>query len=429
VAELVDALVSGTSGAIRGGSSPLLGTTASEAFSLTVSDRKYDLVLYGASGFTGRQTVVYCKQFAPAGLRWAIAGRNRSKLDGVNVGADVLVADAQDDNALDSLARQTRVIASTAGPFGLYGTKLVDACVRNRTHYCDITGETPWIRRQIDRHHVQAAADGTRIVPGCGFDSIPSDFGAWLTCRHMQDTRHSEASSVSAYFRVGGGINGGTLASLFHMLETNQLVVARDPFLLDPDPAAHTAEERGRNADPTGVRYDADLKKWVGPFLMGSINTRVVRRTQSLLGRRFEYQEYSRYGSSRTARTVMIGGKVFESIAASGFGRRILKRLLPKPGEGPSEKVMNEGFFECEFIATDKSGGRVRGVLKGQGDAGNRITVKCLCESAFLLASIENTKVKPYAGGGVLTPVTGLGEDLVARLSKAGITFNIVEPG
>jgi short subunit dehydrogenase-like uncharacterized protein len=364
-------------------------------------------------------------------LRWAIAGRNRSKLDSVNLaGADVLVADAQDDNSLDSLARQTRVVASTAGPFGLYGTKLVDACVRNRTHYCDITGETPWIRQQIDRHHAQAAADGTRIVPGCGFDSIPSDFGAWLTCRHMRDALHSEALSVSAYFRVGGGINGGTLASLFHMLETNQLVVSRDPFLLDPDPAAHTVEERGRNADPAGVRYDAYLKKWVGPFLMGSINTRVVRRTQALLGTRFDYQEYSKYGSSRTARTVMIGGKVFESIAASGFGRRILKRLLPKPGEGPSEKVMNEGFFECELVATDKNGGRVRAIFKGHGDAGNRITVKCLCESAFLLAdsAIGNAEVKPFAGGGVLTPVTGLGEDLVVRLSKTGITFDIVQP-
>jgi short subunit dehydrogenase-like uncharacterized protein len=396
-----------------------------------VNDRKYDLVLYGASGFTGRQTVEYCKQFAPAGLTWAIAGRNRTKLESVNLaGAEVLVADAQDDNALDNLARQTRVVLSTAGPFGLYGTKLVAACVRNRTHYCDITGETPWIRQQIDRHHAQAAADGTRIVPGCGFDSIPSDFGAWLTSRYIRESLNAECMSVSAYFRVGGGINGGTLASLFHMLETDQLVVSRDPFLLDPDPAAHSAEERRRNADPAGVRYDADFKKWVGPFLMGSINTRVVRRTQALLGIRFDYQEYSKYGSSRTARTVLIGGKVFESIAASGFGRRILKRLLPKPGEGPSEKVMDEGFFECELIATDQNGGRVRGVLKGQGDAGNRITVKCLCESAFLLVDIAlgNTRVKPFAGGGVLTPVTGLGEDLVVRLAKTGITFEIAEP-
>ena len=393
------------------------------------NDRKYDIVLYGASGFTGRQTVEYCRQFAPSHLRWAIAGRNRSKLQSVNSAeADVLVADAQDDHALNSLAEQARVVLSTAGPFSLYGTKLVDACVRNRTHYCDITGETPWIRQQIDRHHAQAAADGTRIVPGCGFDSIPSDFGAWLMSRHVHEQLQSECISVAAYFRVGGGINGGTLASLFHMLETNQMVIARDPFLLDPDPAAHTAEERTRNADPTGVRYDADLKKWVGPFLMGSINTRVVRRTQALLGTRFDYQEYSKFGTSRTARSTIVAGKVFESIAASGIGRRILKRLLPKPGEGPSQKVMDGGFFEFEFVATAASGKRARGILKGQGDAGNRITVKCLCESAFVLALSDagDTEVKPFTGGGVLTPVTGLGEELVARLAKAGITFEIV---
>jgi short subunit dehydrogenase-like uncharacterized protein len=391
------------------------------------NDRKYDLVLYGASGFTGRQTVEYCKQFAPTGLRWAIAGRNRSKLDGVNsAGSDVLVADAQDENALNSLAAQTRVVATTAGPFGLYGTKLVDACVRNHTHYCDITGETPWIRQQIDRHHARAAADGTRIVPGCGFDSIPSDFGAWLTWRHVRDQLQSQCVSVAAYFRVGGGINGGTVASYLHMLETNQIAVARDPFLLDPDPNAHTPEDRARNADPSGVRYDMELEKWVGPFLMGSINTRVVRRTQALLGTQFDYQEYSKFGSSRTARIATIGGRVFESIAASRIGRRIIKPLLPKPGEGPSEKVMDGGFFECEFVATTKSGKRVRGIFKGQGDAGNRITVKCLCESAFVLAQsdFQSPAVKPFAGG-VLTPVTGLGDELVGRLAKAGITFDI----
>jgi short subunit dehydrogenase-like uncharacterized protein len=241
----------------------------------------------------------------------------------------------------------------------------------------------------------------------------------------LRDVLRTECESIAAYFRVGGGINGVTLASLFHTLETNQLVVSRDPFLLDPDPLAHTPEERSRNADPSGVRYDEVLENWVSPFLMGSINTRVVRRTQALLGTRFDYQEYSKYGSSRTARTVLIAGNIFESIAATGFGRRILKALLPKPGEGPSEKVMNGGFFECEFIATDKRGDRVRGVFKGQGDAGNRITVKCLCESALQLAdlSVGNTAVKPFAGGGVLTPVTGLGEGLVTRLAKAGISF------
>jgi short subunit dehydrogenase-like uncharacterized protein len=393
-----------------------------------MNDRKYDIVLYGASGFTGRQTVAYCKQFAPRGLRWAIAGRNRSKLESVNsAGADVLIADAQDDSALNTLAAQTRVVATTAGPFSLYGTKLLEACVRNRTHYCDITGETPWIRQQIDRHHMQAAADGTRIVPCCGFDSIPSDFGAWLITRRIREELQSECTSVTAYFRVGGGFNGGTVASFLHMMETNQIAVARDPFLLDPDPAAHTPEERARNADPAAVRFDTEVGKWVAPFLMGSINTRIVRRTQALLGPRFDYQEYSKFDSARTARTVLIGGKVFETMAASGIGRRIIKGLLPKPGEGPSEKVMDGGFFQCEFVAVAKNGKRMRGIFRGQGDAGNRITVKCLCESAFVLAQAQmrSSDVKPLTGG-VLTPVTGLGEALVGRLVKAGITFQIV---
>jgi short subunit dehydrogenase-like uncharacterized protein len=393
-----------------------------------MNDRKYDIVLYGASGFTGRQTVAYCRQFAPHGLRWAIAGRNRSKLDSVNsAGADVLIADAQDDSALNTLAAQTRVVATTAGPFSLYGTKLLEACVRNGTHYCDITGETPWIRQQIDRHHAQAAADGTRIVPCCGFDSIPSDFGAWLIARRLREELQSECTSVSAYFRVGGGFNGGTVASFLHMMETKQIAVARDPFLLDPDPAAHTPEERARNTDPAAVRFDAEVAKWVAPFLMGSINTRVVRRTQALLGTRFDYQEYSKFGSARTARAVLIGGKVFETLAASGIGRRIIKGLLPKPGEGPSEKVMDDGFFECEFVAVAKNGERMRGIFKGRGDAGNRITVKCLCESAFVLAQAQmrSSDAKPLTGG-VLTPVTGLGEALVGRLAKAGITFQIV---
>jgi short subunit dehydrogenase-like uncharacterized protein len=390
------------------------------------ADRQYDIILYGASGFTGRQTVEYCRQFAPSGLRWAIAGRDRSKLETVNLaGADVLIADSQDDDALNRLAAQTRVVASTAGPFSLYGTKLVAACVRNRTHYCDITGETPWIRQLIDRHHAQALADGTRIIPCCGFDSIPSDLGAWLTSRHIREALNSECVSVSASFRMRGGINGGTLASFFTMADTGQMAVARDPFLLDPDPTAHSAEERARNADPSGARYDANLQVWVTGFLMGSINTRVVRRTQALSGVHFDYQEYTKFAKPSAARMAVMGAKIFESIGGSAFGRGIIKRLAPKPGEGPSEKVMNDGFFECEFIGNAKSGGRVRGILKGQGDPGNRITVKCLCESAFILA-LSEAQLGPRLGtGGVLTPVTGLGDDLTARLSTVGINFQV----
>jgi len=394
------------------------------------ADRKYDITLYGASGFTGKQTVEYCRQLAPPGLRWAIAGRNRAKLEAVNTaGADILVADSQDDAALDRLAAQSRVVASTAGPFSLYGTKLVAACVRNRTHYCDITGETPWIRGLIDRHHRQAAADGTRIVPCCGFDSIPSDYGAWLTSRHIREELHSDCVQVAAYFRMdgGGGLNGGTVASFFHMAETGQMAIVRDPFLLDPDPAAHTAEERAHNADPSGVRYDDYLQAWISAFLMGSINTRVVRRTQALQGTRFDYQEYAQFRTAKTARMVATAGKIFELIVGSGPGRWLVKPLLPKPGEGPSEKTMNEGSFQCEFVGTAKSGARVRGILKGQGDPGNRITVKCLCESAFVLALADGAPpgTAPRSGG-VLTPVTALGDALTARLKPRGINFEIL---
>jgi short subunit dehydrogenase-like uncharacterized protein len=345
-----------------------------------------------------------------------------------SVGVDVLVADCDDQDALNRLAAQTRVVATTAGPFSLYGTKLVDACVANRTHYCDINGETPWIRSLIDRHHAPAAADGTRIVVCCGYDSIASDFGAWLVSRYIREVLHSECVKVSGYFRMdgGGGINGGTLAAVFNLAEMGQLEITRDPFLLDPDPASHSAEDRLRNADPNGVRFDNDVQAWVTPFLMGSINTRVVRRTQALLSQQFDYQEYARFDSSNVARMALFGGNAFAFILGSRMARSIIKPLLPKPGQGPSEKAMNEGIVECEFIGTAKTGARIRGVLKAQGDAGNRFTVKCLCESAIVLALSDkaHSGAKPGSGG-VLTPVTGLGDELAIRLRNAGIKFEI----
>jgi short subunit dehydrogenase-like uncharacterized protein len=285
---------------------------------MPLAERKYDIVLYGASGFTGRHTVEYFRQFAPPGLRWAIARRNRTRLDTVNSGdVDVLVADCEDQDVLNRLAAQTRVVATTAGLFSLYGTKLVEACVANRRHYRDINGETPWIRGLIDRHHAQAVSDGTRIIISCGYDSIPSDYGAWLVSRHIREVLHSDCASVSGYFRMdgGGGINGGKLATVFNLAETGQIEMTRDLFLLDPDPASHTEEELLHNADPSGVHYDTDVQAWVTSFLMGSINTRVVRRTQALLGQQFDYQEYARFDSSSVARMASFGGYVFGFIS------------------------------------------------------------------------------------------------------------------
>jgi len=225
----------------------------------------------------------------------------------------------------------------------------------------------------------------------------------------------------------GGGINGGTLAAVFNLAESGKIKMTRDPFLLDPDSASHTAEDRLRNADPTGVHHDTNVQAWTTPFLMGSINTRVVRRTQALLNQPFQYQEYARFDTSSVARMASFGGSVFAFILGSRFARRIIKSLLPKPGEGPSEKTMNEGSVECEFIGTAKTGALVRLVLKAQGDAGNRFTVKCLCESAFVLALSDRdlSAAKPSLGG-LLTPVTGLGDELTTRLRAAGISLEIV---
>jgi short subunit dehydrogenase-like uncharacterized protein len=292
-----------------------------------------------------------------------------------------------------------------------------------------INGETPCSRFLIDRHHAQAAADGTRIVVCCGYDSIPSDYGAWLVSRHIREVLHSECVKVSAYFRMdgGGGINGGTLAAVFNLAETGQIEMTRDPFLLDPDRASHAAEEFLRNADPFGAHYDTEAKAWVTPFLMGSINTRVVRRSQAPLSQRFDYQEYARFDSSSAAQMASLGGNVLGFILESAFARWIIKPLLPKSGEGPSEKAMDQGSVECEFIGTAKNGARVCGVLKGKGDIGNRFTVKCLCESAFVLALSQKaySAAKP-AIGGILTFVTGLGDELTVRLGSAGINFEIV---
>jgi short subunit dehydrogenase-like uncharacterized protein len=272
-------------------------------------ETNYDVVLYGASGFVGKQTVQYFAERASEGVRWAIAGRDRSKLESVKaevgIDVDILVADSQDKTAIDAIVSQTRVLLNTAGPFALYGNAIVDACVRFRTHYVDITGETPWVKGLIDRYHVCAAADGTRIIPCCGFDSVPSDLGAYLLVRYLQRELGTDCTQVKAYYQAAGGFNGGTLASGLNMFDSGKLEQLGNPFLLNPPESFPTNIDRHR--DPTSPQYDADLETWVSPFFMGVVNTRIVRRSWALFdrvasleenrwqesyGTDFSYQEY-----------------------------------------------------------------------------------------------------------------------------------------
>lgn len=404
-----------------------------------MSERHYEVVLYGASGFTGKQTVAYFAHHA-TNVRWALAGRNRTKLEAVKaeiggaaMQADVLVADSQDQSALDAIASRTRVLLTTAGPFALYGTKIVDACVRHQTHYVDITGETVWVKELIDRYHAQAAADGTRIIPFCGFDSIPSDLGAYLVVRFMQRELGATCQQVKAYFQMAGGVNGGTLATAFNMAESGQTAQARNPFLLNP-PGEHSADEQRRNQDPTTPQYDAGIAAWVGPFIMGQINTRVVRRSQALFeqwqegyGADFRYQEYMKFSGPlgwMPAMGMTTGAALFEFTMQTPL-RPWLKSLLPAPGQGPSEKTMNEGWFRCELRGQTTDGRTVRGQISDKGDPGNRATVKFLCESALCLLAEAGELPGGAARGGILTPATALGDVLVRRLRAAGMTLEV----
>jgi short subunit dehydrogenase-like uncharacterized protein len=404
-----------------------------------MSDRPYDVVLYGASGFVGKQTVQYfARHVSPERVRWAIAGRNRQKLeavrDQVGVTVDVLVADSQNQQAIDAIVPQTRVLLNTAGPFAVYANALVDACVRLRTHYIDITGETPWVRSLIDRYHAQATADGTRIIPCCGFDSVPSDLGTYLVVRHLQREWGVPCREVTAYFQASGGFNGGTLASAMNLYDSPGAARMNEPFLLNPA-ASHSQAEIDRNRDPQIPSFDPNLNTWVAPFFMGVVNTRIVRRSSALYqewqepyGPGFTYQEYLAFDeplAGLKAAGVTAGLALFMGVLQQSQTRSLLHPFLPQPGEGPSEQTMNEGWFSCELTGTAVDGRKVRGLIRDQGDPGNRATVKFVCESALSLALQPDKLPGGQAQGGILTPATGLGDVLAERLRQAGMTLEV----
>jgi short subunit dehydrogenase-like uncharacterized protein len=406
--------------------------------------REFDCVLYGASGFVGKQTVAYMRLHYPE-LRIAIAGRDQKKLEavahlnGLHAQNQVIVAAADAQAALDELASRARVVLSSAGPFALYGSGLVAACVNAKTHYVDITGETPWVRQMIDLYHAQASQDGTRIVPCCGFDSVPSDIGAFLAASETQSRFNEPCVQVRAAFSMKGGLNGGTLASLANIMSTNQdAKAARDLFLLNPPNTR--PESKDGHQDVMLPKQDSEFNAWIGPFIMATINTRVVRRSAALYsagagnanskranknptspyGNNFKYQEYMRFGKG--AKAAALAGTFAWGLGAGAVGmqfspiRKLALKYGPAPGQGPSEKDMDEGGFRCDYVATSASGKQLRGKMSTKGDPGNRATTKFVCESAVALIEQLNELPGGKNAGGVLTPATAFGNVLVERL-------------
>jgi short subunit dehydrogenase-like uncharacterized protein len=407
--------------------------------------RTYDVVLFGATGFTGKLVAEYLAREHTPGLRWAIAGRSEARLAGVKAelvriapelaALDVLVADSADAAALAGIAKRTRVVCTTVGPYMRYGMPLARACAEAGTSYCDLAGEVPFIRRSIDENHARAQATGARIVHSAGFDSIPSDLGVLLLHEAFRARGKALASAALFCGPMKGGMSGGTVASMMGILEaaTHDRDLRRlvgDPYALLPD---RTRDRGPDGRDQRDVRYEPRIGQWTGPFVMAAINTRVVRRSNALqdfaYGRGFAYREAMSFGrgprglARALSATAALG--TLAGIASFAGGRKLLAPFLPAPGKGPSPAARDAGFFKVRIVG-EGEGLRVDARVEGTSDPGYGETAKMLGEAAVCLARGGDALPVRY---GVLTPASSMGMHLVDRLRAAGMTFETREGG
>ena len=405
-----------------------------------MSEREHDVVLFGASGFVGRLVAEHLAQRAGPGVRVALAGRTREKVEQVRDGLPgtasswpVVVADSSDRASLDALAASATAVATTVGPYLRHGLPLVEACAAAGTSYADLTGEVLFVRRSADAAHEAAQATGAKIVHACGFDSVPSDLGVLLAAQAAQADGTGELTEATLVLRAArGGTSGGTVDSLRMQIDemrrsTKAARLAADPYALSPD---RDAEADRQGGDVTGQR-DAFLAtqvdgRWVAPFVMGPFNTRVVRRSNALsgfsYGRDLRYREVMSVGGSPVAPALAAGVAVGTGAMALGMAtpgvRTLLDRVLPAPGEGPSEEKRRSGHFHTETLATTTSGARYRTTVKASGDPGYAATSVMIGETVLALGVDD---LPP--GGGVLTPATAVGVRLAERLREAGFTI------
>ena len=398
-------------------------------------DRSFDLVIYGATGFTGALVAEYLHQ-TQSGLSWAIAGRSQRKLDllkdRINApDLETIVADSESSDDMRRLVTSTRVVISTVGPYARFGTPLVEACAAEGTHYCDLTGEPQWMASIFERVSPLAEETGARLIHCCGFDSIPSDLGVFVAQQRMMNQHGLFATKVSG--RMGkskGAVSGGTVASM--LLAVEQAVsdpiarkVLNDPYGLYPSELSPGSD----GPDQRGVRWDDRFESWTGPFVMAAINSKVVRRSNALAslvyGADFSYDE-SLLVDNRRSGLLMAGGM---SIGMAALAipqlRRLISKRLPQPGEGPSVSERENGFFEFFVHAHHPTDSEkdVRICVKGKRDPGYGATSRMLAQAGLSLA-FDDLDVE----GGIWTPASALGNHLVNRLADVDIIFEDVSP-
>lgn len=404
-------------------------------------NHEFDIVVWGATGFLGRRVAYHLasRSDSRTGLRWALGGRDRARLESVRseLGSaakhiPIVTGDSHDVASLDALAARTAVVCSTVGPYAKYGSELVGACVRRGTHYCDLTGEASWMRMMIDAHQIEAERSGARIVHACGFDSIPSDLGVFFLQNEARQRHGRPCSHVKMMVAaMRGGFSGGTVASLVHMAEEG----GRDPSLarLMTEPYSLNPEGQRQGPDlpermmPLKVRYDDDLRAWTMPFFMGPINGKIVRRSNALLGypygKDFRYEEAILTGGGPAGWTKAAMGAVAGRgfMLAMGFSptRRLMQRyLLPGPGQGPSQSVRENGYYDLILIGNLVDGSVMRARVRGDGDPGTESTSRLLVESALCLAQDSDWIA---VDGGFWTPASAMGALLLSRLTAHGI--------
>ncbi len=387
--------------------------------------REFDVIIYGSTGYTGRLVAEYMSQQYGVGgdaPKWAMAGRSMEKLEEVRDLIDapketpLVVADSDDMDSINSMASRTKVLLTTVGPYQLYGSDVVAACVANGTHYVDLCGEPGWMREMIDAHQDGAGKSGAQICLSCGFDSIPFDLGVLMLQKDMKKRFGKPASRVKGRVRaMEGTFSGGTAASLKETMKA----LAKNPSMVKVLASSFGLTPGFEGPDQPNMmipKYDKTIDSWVAPFVMAPINTKNVHRTNFLSD--FPYGEDFRYDEMVVTSPGDMGKQAAEMLAKAnplgGEGG-------PKPGEGPTKEERENGFYDVLFLGETADGETATLGVKGDKDPGYGSTSKMIAEAALCLAQDENKN-----GGGIWTPGALMGKKLVKRLeANAGLTFTV----
>jgi len=399
--------------------------------------RDYDIVVYGATGFTGGLVAEYLASQPMATFRFAIAGRSRDKLDqiknrlessGVH-SIDILIASSSDSKSLEEMSSRTAVVISTVGPFMKYGRPLVDACLKTKTHYIDSTGETPFVKKYSDELHSEAKKAGVKLVSFCGFDSIPSDLGTFHLVNQMREAfgKDLNVDVVECHTQVKGGVSGGTIASMANLFESPVAEMRKKHYLnANGNPGCKTSVGML-------VHKTKDMNGWNYPWLMGMGNAQVVRKSQSLLvtedydGMKpytvdgFRYMEYGFSKSLVQAVLQWLMLIVLVFLMSFRWTRNFVTRMIPA-GTGPSKAQRDSHWFKFTLIGKCLAKKKEMRLLIKGGDPGYSETAKMLAESALAIVVNSGDLPKTY---GCITPAVAFGDCLVERLDRVGLTFRI----